>query len=670
MALLNVSGLTKYYGGALIFGDVSFMVARGEKVALVGPNGAGKSTLLKIIAGLETPTAGGVHIARGRRVAYLAQEARFTGARTLIDEMHATLAHLAAMQAEIAALEHALADTAAPEWEARMERYGELTQRFEHAGGYEIERRIDMTLQGLGFTEAQYGQPLAQFSGGQKTRAALAAALLSDPDLLLLDEPTNHLDLAALEWLERFLKTWDGTLIVISHDRYFLDKVTARTLDLGFGRLEDYPAPYHRYLELKAERLELQMKQFQAQQAFIAKTEEFIRRFKAGQRSKEARGRELRLERLKQGFAHADGTVEKLIGRPQQQRKLRLDLAGPQRSGEVVLRLEGLVVGFAANGHRPPSTDTTTQPAAPRAPNTALIRCPDLEIRRGQRVALIGPNGSGKTTLLRTIVGELPPLHGAVRLGHNVTLTYYAQAHEGLRMDATVLDEIWRAAPHLKETEARTFLGRFLFSGDDVHKRVGDLSGGERSRVALAQLTLLSGNLLVLDEPTNHLDIDAREALEGVLNDYQGTLLFVSHDRYFIDAVADTIWEVRDGAIVPFNGTYSELAAAKERADAGDGERKVESVGRKPDSAEAQRAAPVAPPDRPQASREERKRQRRLERLEEEIAMLEQELRQIEAEMTAAGVAGDGRRVAALSEQYAEVQQMVQTRYDEWAALA
>jgi ATP-binding cassette subfamily F protein 3 len=675
MSLLNVGGLTKYYGAEFIFGDISFQVARGEKVALVGVNGAGKSTLLRIVAGEESATSGGVHLSRGRSVAYLAQEARFVGRRTLWEEMEAALAHVIDLGREIAELEHALADTGAPDWEQRMERYGELTQRFEHAGGYEIERRIERTLHGLGFSEAQYHQPVAQFSGGQKTRAALAATLLADPDLLLLDEPTNHLDLAALEWLERFLRDWDGTLIVISHDRYFLDKVTNRTLDMAFGKLEDYGAPYHKYLELKAERLELQLKQYQAQQEFIARTEEFIRRFKAGQRSKEARGREKHLNRLKYGYQGLNGQwINERIDAPTQQKKLAMRMDTQVRGGELVLKLDKLVVGYQTmNDERRTMNSAGESDSSFIAHRSSfqLINCPDLEIHRGQRVALMGPNGSGKTTLLRTIVGELPPLRGLVRLGHRVEINYYAQAHEGLRTEATVLEEIRRIRPLIKETEARTLLGRFLFSGDDVFKRVGDLSGGERSRVALAQLTLMGGNLLVLDEPTNHLDIGAREALETVLNKYSGTILFVSHDRYFIDAVADTIWMVGDGSIEKFNGTYSEYAASKE------------SVIRSPSSVASSQAQPLAKVERqaaengrpatdqgPRATdKEDRRRQRKLAAIEQEIAMLEGELKQLEADMTAAGLAGERERVTSLGMQYTDVSEMIASRMDEWAKL-
>lgn len=658
MSIITVGNLTKYYGAELIFRNVSFQIARGDKAAIVGVNGAGKSTLLRIIAGQETPTAGGVHLARGARLAYLAQEARFDSRRTLLEEMHASLAYLNALRDEIIALETTLTDSARPDHDDLMERYGEALHCFEHAGGYDIDRRIAMILDGLGFTAAQRHEPVARFSGGQKTRAALAAALLADPDVLLLDEPTNHLDLAALEWLERYLRDWDGTLIVVSHDRYFLDRVTTRTLDLAFNRLDgDYPAPYQRYLELKAARLELQLKQYRAQQEEIARTEEFIRRFKNSQLSKQARGRERRLERLKEGWEGGSGRTEGLIARPEQQKKLAFKLGSNLRGADLVLKIEGLTIGYE-------------RPAADAQPLT-LLHVPDLEIWRGQRVALMGPNGCGKTTLLRTIAGDLPPLRGRARLGSNIKIVYYAQAHEGLRMEQTIIDEIRRIRSDMKEAEARTLLGRFLFSGDDVYKRIADLSGGERSRVALAQLMLLGGNLLVLDEPTNHLDIDAREALETVLNEYDGTVLFVSHDRYFVDAVADTIWMVRDGAIEVFDGTYSGYVAARDAAsDTG----ALPTNGlQKREPAHEPRAVSSAKEIRAlnrEQEREERRRQRRLAALEEEIAGLEAKLRDLEEALNAASAAGDVQRVTSLGIEMVEVQETLDVRYNEWAAIA
>ncbi|GAB4129597.1 MAG: ABC-F family ATP-binding cassette domain-containing protein [Roseiflexaceae bacterium] len=659
MTLLNVGGLTKYYGAELIFANVSFQVSKGDKVALVGLNGAGKSTVMKIIAGIETATKGGVHMARSTRVAYLAQEAKFGGKRTLMEEMHASLEHLNQLRDEMVLLEGQLGDTGHPEWEQRMERYGELSHRFEHAGGYEIEHQIERTLFGLGFSREQFDQPVAHFSGGQKTRAALAAALLSDPDLLMLDEPTNHLDLDALEWLEQFLRSWEGTLLVISHDRYFLDKVTTRTIEIAYGRLDgDYPGGYNKYLELKAARMEQLTKQYMAQQEEIARAEDFIRRFKNSTLSTQARGRERRLERLKEGWQGSSGKSETLIAKPDQQKKMSIKIGTEIRSGELVLKLDHVTVGYMLGSH----------------PKT-LFTSPDLEIQRGQRVALMGPNGSGKTTLLRTLVGEVPPIRGSVRLGHRVVLNYYAQSHEGLNPRNMIIEELRRIMPQIKENEARSLLARFLFSGDDVFKLVGDLSGGERSRVALAQLTLLGGNLLVLDEPTNHLDIDAREALEGVLNEYNGTILFVSHDRYFIDAVADTIWMVQNETIDVFRGTYTEYAELRDA--------KAKAT-QKPKGAAAPPAAPRSEPkalasalptkpveQKPAAKgddREQRRRQRKLAAIEAEIAGLEADLRKLEAEIAAAH--GDVKKITTLGMQHAEIQQMLNTRYDEWAAVA
>lgn len=640
MTLVNVEPLTKYYGADRIFSDVSFQVARGDKIGLVGVNGAGKSTLLKIIAGLEQADGGAVRLSRGTRVAYLAQEVRFAGDRTLWAEMEGAFTHLTSLQAEINALEERIAETSAPDWEAQMERYGDLTARFEHGGGYEMDQRIKRTLHGLGFGDDHYQQRLARFSGGQKTRAALAFTLLSDPDVLLLDEPTNHLDMQALEWLEEFLRSWDGTLMVISHDRYFLDRVTKRTLEMAFGALEDYPASYNGYLTLKAERMERRMKEFAAQQEYFARTEEFIRRYSAGQRSREAKGRAKRLERLKE---------QSTIARPREAAKLKLFLDSQLRSGDLVMALDKLTVGFTGG---------------------ISLQANGLDMHRGERVALLGPNGCGKTTLLRTIMRDHAALRGQPLLGHNVALGYYAQGHDSLDMAATVLEELWRVSPQLTETRLRTLLGRFLFSGDDVYKRIGDLSGGERSRVALARLTLLPGNVLLLDEPTNHLDINAREALEGVLKEYPGSILFVSHDRYFIDALADKLWIAQDGQLNEFIGSYSEYMAAQAAA------REQASVERRT-AAQTVAATPTNHNSQPTTaarggamSAEEKQRKRKLATLEAEVALLEAELARLQADIEQASANRDVGRVTALGKQYTELELLLKRRYDDWAALA
>jgi ATP-binding cassette subfamily F protein 3 len=569
---------------------------------------------------------------RGSRLAYLAQEVRFAAGRTLWQEMEAAFAHLTEIQAELSELEPRIADTSAPTWEADMERYGELSTRFEHGGGYEIERRIEMVLQGLNFRPEQYNQPLDQFSGGQKTRAGLAAALLSDPDLLLLDEPTNHLDLETLEWLENFLRSWDGTLLVTSHDRYFLERTTKRTLDIDVGTLEDYPASYNGFVQLKAERLERRMKEYQAQQEYIARTEEFIRRYKAGQRSKEAQGREKRLNRYKE---------QQAVEKPNQPTKqIRLNLDSQLRSGELVLALRQMAVGYGKH---------------------ILMQTGEHEIHRGERVALLGPNGSGKTTLLRTLLGQMPPIKGTFSLGHHVAISYYAQGHDALRLDATVLDEILRVNPNLGTERARTLLGSFLFHGDDVFKRVGDLSGGERSRVAIAGLTLLPGNLLVLDEPTNHLDINAREALETTLKDYPGAMLFVSHDRQFIDALADKLWVIEEGRLTQHLGNYTDyatkLAAQRSAASSAAPAASNERTARQPASS----ARPA---------QEDRQRKKRLAVLEAQVETLEQELGRIRAALEEASAAQDIERITALGSEYTDVEARLDQCYTDWAELA
>lgn len=641
MPLLVAHNLTRYYGADLIFHNLSFQVEAGEKVAVVGQNGAGKSTLLKIIAGSLHADEGSIQLQRAARVAYLSQEVTFPAGQTLWQAMEQALADLATLQAEMEQLEQRLADTNAPDWEAVMERYGELQLRFEHAGGYQKEQRIERILQGLAFHPTQYQQPLDQFSGGQKTRAGLAATLLAAPDLLLLDEPTNHLDLETLEWLEQFLQEWQGTLLTVSHDRYFLAKVTRRTLEIVSRTLEDYPASYNGYLELKAERLERRLKEYTMQQEQIARTEEFIRRYKAGQRSKEARGREKRLNRLKE---------TSLIARPEQTEQLRLFLDSQLRSGELVLALDHLVVGFHQADRAAAATGT---------PARILLQTGERELLRGERVALLGPNGCGKTSLLRTLIGQLTPLKGRFRLGHNVVISYYAQGHDTLQMDATVLDEVLRVNPRLGVERARTLLGSFLFSGDDVFKQVRQLSGGERSRVALAQLTQMPGNLLIMDEPTNHLDIQAREALEGMLKEYPGSLLFVSHDRYFIDALADKLWVVKDGRIQQFLGNYSDYRAHLQQQQQATA---TTAAAPSPRTTTANAAA------KPDAA--ERKRKKQLAQIEAEVETLEAQLAQIQHQLEQASAAQDVSRISELGTRYSEVEALLAQRYADWEALA
>ncbi|HEY7832727.1 MAG TPA: ABC-F family ATP-binding cassette domain-containing protein [Ktedonobacterales bacterium] len=653
MSVLVAHELAKSFGADLIFSGAAFRVEPDDRVGLVGPNGAGKSTLLLLLAGQLTPSAGTVTLEAGTRVGYLPQDAGLEPGRSLYDEALAVFAEVHAWEAELADLAERLGDPdllARPaDYDAVLARYAELQARFEHAQGYTIEQRVRQVLDGLGFSREQQAAPTAHLSGGQATRAALGKLLLQDPDLLLLDEPTNHLDLAALEWLEEYLLAWHGAVIVVSHDRYFLDRVTTRTIEVSDARVTPYPGNYTRYVALRAERLERWAKEYEAQQEHIAHTEDFIRRYKAGQRSKEARGRQTLLDRMER------------IERPPAEAALHFSLGAAIQSGELVLRTEELVAGYPPR-EAPPRADISTD--APPDPATGLrVALGDVEVRRGERIGLIGPNGAGKTTLLRTIVGQLEALEGRVMLGHNVQVGYYAQVHEGLNLRATILDEI-RHASHLSDEGARTFLGRFLFFGDDVFKPIGALSGGERSRVALAKLTLQGANFLVLDEPTNHLDLPARQVLERLLGTYDGTLLFVSHDRYFVDALAGGVWALADGTITPFAGNYTafRLRAAREAAK--------EEAARARERQGAASAGAASQPARGASGRGQPARGQRAERtaelVEDEIAAAEARIAALERDLTEASAAADVARITELAATYEGEKQHLDLLYAEW----
>jgi ATP-binding cassette subfamily F protein 3 len=641
--ILTVTDLGKSYGAEEIFAGVSFQIVEREHVALVGVNGAGKSTVLRIISGIEHPNAGTVAPLKGLRITYLPQEASFSSDKTLREEARLAFTPVLEMAGRMRAIEHEMASDTA-DLEALMDEYARLQTRFETAGGYDIEHRTDEVLTGLGFSPEQFDQPVDQLSGGQKTRVALAKALLADPDLLLLDEPTNHLDLGMLEWLEGFLGSWGGACLIVSHDRYFLDRVTTRTMDLSFGRLEDYPAPYHRYLNLREERMERWRKEYEEQQEYIARQEEFIRKYGAGQRYREARGRQKKLDRLDR------------IPRPQEHDRLAIRIGAAVRSGRMVLSTTDMSIGYQ-DSH-------TGRPAE-------LVRAPELEIERGDRIGLLGPNGSGKTTLLKTLMGQLPALRGDYYLGTNVHPGYYAQSHEQLRGrgEGTPLSVILDTQP-MSEEAARTYLGRFLFTGDDVYKQVASLSGGERSRLALAVLLLERANFLVLDEPTNHLDINARESLERMLTGFDGTILFVSHDRYFMDKVATKLWAVEDGAIRVHLGNYTDYHRKQEAAAAPEPQPEPES--------QAPPVAPVPNGETPAvvitAKGKPRRKssvdvEKRLAKVEREIAQLEGRVNEIADALAIASADHDVDAVARLGQEYERMQAELDDVYQLWEAI-
>ena len=641
MPIVTCVQVGKSFGAERIFAGVSFQIDPQDSIGLVGPNGAGKSTLLNLLAGREEPDEGTVARQRNIRIGYLTQTTDFQPENTLREEMLTVFEQVRVWERELSDLAYELsASTAQQEstlHEHLMQRYDDLQSRFEHAGGYTYENRVDQVLDGLGFTREQQSSPVSHLSGGQQTRAALGKLLLQEPDLLLLDEPTNHLDLAALEWLETYLLSWKGAMMVVAHDRYFLDKVVSRTIEIAFGRIEEYPGNYTKYLHLREERMERRLREYEAQQAHIAHTEEYIRRYKAGQRSREARGRQKLLDRLER------------VERPQDFPEMHFEFNAVVDSGQLVLSTQKLVVGYV--------------PAYPGGEPNALVQVADLELLRGDRVGLLGPNGAGKTTLLRTIIGELPPLSGQVYPGHNVRIGYYSQTHEGLNADRTIIDEI-RQVSVLSEDGARSFLGRFLFTGDDVFKPIGALSGGERSRVALAKLTLLGSNVLILDEPTNHLDLQSRQFLEEVLGEFEGTLLFVSHDRYFIDSLATKVWVIEDGVLIPYMGNYTEYRTRKRPIVLDIPAPLKSNVKSAP--IESKPAPAVAKPAQKKSAKV---KVRTIEDIEHEIEKAEERVKALEGELSEAALRGDAAQLVQLSADYEQAKARVDELLIEWEQL-
>jgi ATP-binding cassette, subfamily F, member 3 len=621
MSILTATHLSKSFGIQDVFDDVSVSIAHGEKIALVGPNGEGKTTLLHILIGQQTPTSGRVTRMNNVRIGYLPQHVDLAGNETPWDLCCAVFDNLQQMQARLQALEALLADP--DKGTDAMERYGRLQEAFEHAGGYLYEVEIRTVLNGLGLDNVHIHRPLDLLSGGQRTRALLARLLLEKPHILALDEPTNHLDLQAIEWLESYLQEWPEAVLVVSHDRRFLDKVVTKIWDLSFGRLEVYRGNYHKYVRLRAERRARRLTEWQEQQAFIAKTEAFVRRYKAGQRTKEAQGREKRLMRVER------------LDRPREQHTIHLHLESDLRSGELVLRTKDLVVGY----------------------ETPLMTVPDLELRRLHRVALIGPNGSGKTTFLKTVLGQMPPLSGQSRLGASLRIGYWAQSREDLDPENTIVDEILQVKD-MPMGEVRNLMARYLFTGDEPFKRVGDLSGGEQCRVALAKLALAEPNFLVLDEPTNQLDIASQEIIEQVMQAFIGTILFVSHDRYLIDALATKVWAIEEERLREYEGNYQEYVA----------QRQAEAIALR-EQADQERRTTRLRRQKDAHKRDGAEQKRALEEVEEEIARLEAASQELEHALAQASVEQDLDRVRAFDVEYQKLQVDLEHLIAEWTVL-
>ncbi len=628
MSLITATNLSKSFGPVDLFTAVSFAVPKGSRLALVGPNGCGKTTLLRILVGLEEPSGGSVARAKVLRIGYLPQEAEFEMDGTVWDAALAVFSDLTSRQEELEKLERQMSD---PDMRVQaLARYGPLQQEFERRGGYTFHTRIKQVLTGLGFSRDDFDLPLAHLSGGQRTRAFLARLLLSDPDLLMLDEPTNHLDIAAVEWLEGYLSQWEGAAVIVSHDRYFLDRVANGILEMAFGATEHYPGNYSDYLRTRELRWEHRREVFEAEKEKLQKDVEYIKKNISGQNVSQAKGKLKRLSRIVQAIEQvgmeavmnqkwADTAEDVTIAtsplgpdeaerrvralRPPMRRlpRLHLNLRTAERSGELVLRTSSLRVGF---------------------PDRLLFSTPDITLRRGECAALIGPNGAGKTTFLRTILGQLEPLGGEVTLGAALEIGYFAQAHEGLNPENTLIQEIDSVMPAWLPGQIREYLGKYLFSGDDAFKKVSVLSGGERGRLALAKLALQHTNLLLLDEPTNHLDIPSQEILEAVLDDYPGTILLVTHDRYLIDALGTQIWEIDpdETTLDIFQGSYSQRREERER---------LAVIRAMDDSTSIQTKHTQPRRSTDPAVKEERRRVARLQELENKIAAIETQMAEL-----------------------------------------
>lgn len=635
MILLQVSHITKSFGAQRVLNDVNLIIHAGERAGIVGVNGAGKSTLLKILAGKMAPDTGEVAIAKNLSVSYMAQDGGLESGQNIWNEMLSVFTPLINMEKQLREMENRMGDPVVTAnsgvYRQLLRDYDLLSTRFASEGGFAYEANIRGVLRGLNFIDADYSKLVKNLSGGQKTRLALARCLLGAPDLLILDEPTNYLDMDNLAWLEQYLQSYRGAVLLVSHDRYFLDTLVKTIYELDSGSITRYTGNYTRYVRQKTEIQEKQLKAYKKQQEEIARMEEFVRRnIAAKDTTKRAQSRLKRLDKMER------------LTRPGKERQVNVFFGINHPSGREVLQVRDLAIGY---------------------PGVALAGNIHFAIHRGERVALIGPNGTGKSTLLKTIAGLIPPLKGLVHQGKLVQISYYEQEQQELNPNKTVLQELWDRYPHINEIDIRKTLGGFLFSGDDVNKSVASLSGGEKSRLSLAALMLQKANFLLLDEPTNHLDLPGKEALENALADYPGTILFVSHDRYFINKVASRILELSPGYMTSYPGNYDYYLDKKARRQGA-----VKSA-----PAKREHAADTVEKrkyfQKKEEERRKRKHQREIANLEQTIADQEELIARLEKELEQPEVYQDYQACQQRQNEMERARALLQNYMEKWLVM-
>lgn len=644
MGILRVTGLGKAFGIEELFREVSFEVGPGDKVGFVGANGAGKTTLMRCLMGLEEYDTGNIQLDEADTVGYVEQSGSFAE-ETLYEELKSAFSDVLELGEEKKQLEEEIGNLADENLlEKAMQRYTKVVDRFERLGGYDFESHIKKVAFGLGFSEADFARPVQIFSGGQRTRICLAKALLREPDFLFLDEPTNHLDIEMIEWLENFLGNYRGGVLLISHDRFFLDKVANRMIEIENKQVTAYTGNYTTFMRVKSDRREALSAAYEKQQVHIRRTEEYIRKYKAGIKSKQARGREKQLNRL-----------ERIILPPDSSGFNYFAFNPPQECAQRVADLEEVSVSFGQQ---------------------EIFRNLSFSVRNGDGIAIVGPNGAGKTTMLRLLIGELESSTGRVKIGSRVKIGYYSQQHEGLHEENRLMDELVFEYG-ISEEQARKYLGAFLFSGDDVYKIIGGLSGGEKSRLAFLKLMLTGANFLVLDEPTNHLDIPAKEAVEEALMVFPGTFITVSHDRYFLDKVTNCTCELDQGKLTEYQGNYSYYREKKSLLEKEAAEQMAEELQKKKTVEKPQIAKTAAPEKNIRTAKSGNKsgmsaarREEMTQRCEAEIAMMEAELKGLEYQMNLPEVQADPQQSAEIASAYAKKEEELAAKYEQWEALS